>query len=73
LLVLLDAPLADELPDLGQASEQIQIEHLVSQAPVEPLDKGILIRLARFDVVDEHAIGLALVQHGDPTALLGRH
>ena len=50
-----------ELPDLGQASEQIQVEHLISQASVEPLDKGVLIRLSWLDAIDKHAVGLAPV------------
>ena len=59
LLVVLGEPLSDELAHLGEASEQIQIQHLVSQAPVEAFDKGILVRLAWLDVVDKHPVGLA--------------
>ena len=58
-LVVLQHPLPGNLSDLVQTSEQIDIQHLGSIRAVEALDVGILIWLARFDVVDEDPIGPA--------------
>jgi hypothetical protein len=69
LLVVLSSPLPDELPDPSLAPEQMQIEHLVSQAPVEPLDERILIGLPGLDAINEHTIGLTPVNKDTDVAL----
>ncbi len=48
--VVLDAPLLQNLLHLRQRVEQPGIEHLLPHALVEPLDEGVLVRLAGLDV-----------------------
>ena len=50
LLVVFVDPVARYLAHLAQRFEHVSIEHLIAEGPVETLDVGILIRLARLDV-----------------------
>ena len=59
MFVVLVPPLAYELTNPLQASKQVKIQQLVSQAAVEAFDEGILLGLAGFDVVVKDAIGSA--------------
>ena len=52
LLVVRDEPAFGQGADLRQRFEEIRIKHLGAIATVEALDKGVLIWLARLDVVD---------------------
>ena len=47
LVVFVD-PIAGYLAHLAQRFEHVSIEHLVAEGPVEALDVGVLIRLARW-------------------------
>jgi hypothetical protein len=42
-------PAIRDFPDLRNRIEQIRIQHLLPVGPVEALDEGVLIRLARLD------------------------
>jgi hypothetical protein len=44
-----------------RASEEVLIEHLLAIGAVESLDVGVLVRLARLDVLDRHAGLLGLL------------
>ena len=59
MLVVLAPPFSNELAYLLQASKQVKIEQLVSQAAVKAFNEGILVRLTGLDIVDKHPIGLA--------------
>ena len=52
LLVVGDEPAVGHRADLSQRFKEIGIEHLGAIAAVEALDEGVLIRLARLDVVN---------------------
>lgn len=52
-------PLARDLPHLAQTFEQIGIEGLLPIGPVEVLDEGVLIGLARLDFLDHNPVLLA--------------
>ena len=49
--VVVDPPRLDDGPGRRQAPEQMLIQALVAQAPVQALDKAVLLRLAGGDVV----------------------
>lgn len=49
--ILIDTPHLDDPARHVQAAEAVLVEALVTQAPVQALDKGILDRLAGRDVV----------------------
>ena len=55
LLVVGNEPAIGHRADLGQRFKEMGIEHLGTIAAVEPLDEGVLIRLARLDVVQSDA------------------
>ena len=56
LLVVLHDPAAGDLSDLLQAAKQIQIQDLIPVGPVKAFDVGVLVRLARLYVLDQHAV-----------------
>ena len=56
VFVVFHFPMADLLANLVEVSEQVEIEHFVSDTVVEAFDKGILIRLTAFDVIDEDTV-----------------
>lgn len=64
LLVVLDHPAVGDLPDLVEAGEQVQVEHLLAIAAIKALDVGVLVRLARLDILDQHAVGLGPAGEG---------
>ena len=37
------------IPDLTEILEQVGVEHFLAVAPIEALDEGVRIRLARLD------------------------
>ena len=51
VLVVLGQPVVGDGLNLLDGVEQIGIEHLGSECPVEALDVCVLVRLAGFDVV----------------------
>ena len=48
--VIVDPPRLDDGPGRRQAPEQMLVQALVAQAPVQALDKTVLLRLAGRDV-----------------------
>ena len=50
LFVVTLQPFGTDLPDLVQRLKHIGIQHFGAIRPIEPLDEGILIRLAGLDV-----------------------
>ena len=62
MFVVFHFPLADLFAHLFEISEEVKIEHFISDATVESFDKCILIWFPRFDVVDEYAVFSALVR-----------
>ena len=43
------SPSGDDLTDFGETAEQLQIEHLVSKAPIETFNESILVQFAGFN------------------------
>ncbi len=64
LLVVFDLPPVDGFPHVIQAQEQVGIEQFLAQRPVEPFDIGVLVRLARLDVLDRHTRCLGPADEG---------
>ena len=62
--VVVDPPVLDDLTGLVEVSEQVFVEALVAQATVEALNKSILHRFARCDVVPLDAQFLLPGQYG---------
>ena len=58
-LVVIDHPPVCYLPHLGQGVEKVQVQHFFPIGAVKALDIGILIRLARLNVLDHHAVGFS--------------
>ena len=56
LLVVDPQPCHGQRLQLGDRLKEMGVEHLRAIAPVEPLDVGILVGLARLDVVDRHPV-----------------
>lgn len=50
-VVVVAAPDRQLAPSIGEAVEQLLVEQLVAQRPVERFDERVLLRLARIDVV----------------------
>ena len=59
LTVVIEHPSPDEFRYLVEASAQPGVEDLLSVAAINALDVGVLIGFARFDIVNQHAVGLA--------------
>ncbi len=62
LLVVFVYPIAGYLTHLSQRFEHVSVEYLVAESPVEALDVGILIRLARLDVAQLDVMAAAPVR-----------
>jgi hypothetical protein len=58
LLVVLDHPPPGRFPDVVEAQEQVLVEDLLAEGPVEALGLGVLVRLAGLDVPDRKAMVL---------------
>ena len=56
LLVVDPQPCHGQRLQLGDRLKEMGVEHLRAITPVEPLDVGILVGLARLDVVDRHPV-----------------
>jgi hypothetical protein len=54
LLVVLDRPPPGGFTDMFERRKQVLVQHLLPVGTIEALDVGILIRLARLDVLDGH-------------------
>lgn len=54
-LVVLEQPPVGGFADVFQPDEQVLIEQFVAQRPIEPLDEGVLVWLARPDLLDRHS------------------
>ena len=57
-------PCVGESTQLPNRFKQVRVQHLRPIAPIEALDLGVLIRLARLDVVRGHAVLGAPVDKG---------
>ena len=64
LLVVFDLPPVNGFPHVVDSYKQVGIEQFFPQRPVEPLDVGILVGLARLDVLDGHAVELGPLHEG---------
>lgn len=64
LLVVFDHPPVDGLSDIIQGGEQVLVEQLIAEGPVEAFDVSVLIRLARLDILDGHAVVLGPAGEG---------
>ncbi len=58
VLVVVGEPIVGDRLDMGERVEQVRVEHFLAEAAVEALDEGVLVRLARFDVQQLHAVRL---------------
>ena len=54
--VVLDPPVLDDPPGLGDGDEPVLVEAFVVEPPVEALDVGILDRFAGPDELEPHAV-----------------
>ena len=59
LLVVGNHPVVDGFLDLGEADEEVGVEHLAAEGPVEPFDVGVLGGFAGLDVVEPDPVQLA--------------
>lgn len=66
LFVVLGHPLLDGLAHFGKRAEEISVEHLISEAPVEAFDVPVLHGLAGLDVMEADLVVVA------PSDELGR-
>lgn len=57
VFVVIDQPTIGNCLELLKVGEQMRIEHFGAISAIEPLDKGVLIRLARLDIADRNAFG----------------
>ena len=64
LLVVLDHPSPRGFADVVERGEQMLVQDLFAQGPVEAFDVGVLVGLARLDVLDRHAVGLGPLDEG---------
>lgn len=51
-LVVIEQERMCSLTHFIEIAEEVQIEHRVAEGPVEALDEGVLVGLARLDVAD---------------------
>lgn len=58
MLVVLEHPPVGGLAHVVEAREQVAVEHFLAEGAVEAFDVGVLVGLARLDVLDGHAVGL---------------
>lgn len=63
LVVALES-LVGDLAHVLDRVEQVRRQHLLAVGAVEPLDEGVLIRLARLDEADRDVFGLASLGEG---------
>ena len=59
VFVVLGQPVIGDGLDLFDGVEQVSVEHLGSECPVEAFDVGVLIGLAGLDVVQRYALSLS--------------
>jgi len=59
LLVVFDHPTVSRLADVVEAGEQVLVQNLLSEGPLEAFDVGVLVRLAGLDVANCHCVGPA--------------
>lgn len=64
LLVVLAHSPPGGLADVREAPEGVLVEHFLPERAVEPLDVGVLVGLARLDVLDRHALALGPLGEG---------
>lgn len=64
LLVVLEHPPVGGLAHVIKAGEQVLVQDLLAEGPVEAFDVGVLVRLARLDVPDGHAVELGPLHEG---------
>ena len=64
LAVVDPQPGVGQRPQLRDRLDEMRVEDLGAIAAVEPLDVRVLIRLARLDIVDRHAVGRAPIDEG---------
>ena len=70
LFVVLPHLLRTDLAHLLQRINHVRIKHLIAVRPIEPLHKGILIRLARLNMPQcDPAIGEELLTIAKPNGL----
>lgn len=72
-VVVVDPPYLDDPACRSQASEQVLVQAFVLEAPVEALHKPVLLKLARRDVVPQHAWLLLPAQDRVRRELSGIH
>lgn len=59
-LVVVEHPPPGGLADVVEASEQVLVQDLFAKGPVEAFDVGVLVGLAGLDVLNRHALVLAV-------------
>lgn len=52
-------PLSGDLPNLGQAPKEIEIEHFIAIGPIEPFDKRILRGATWLDMINQYPVRLS--------------
>ena len=64
LLVVLEHPPVRRLAYVVEAGEQVLVQDLLAEGPVEAFDVGVLVGLAGLDVADRHAVELGPLHEG---------
>jgi hypothetical protein len=64
LLVVLEHPPVRRLAYVVEAGEQVLVQDLLAEGPVEAFDVGVLVGLAGLDLADGHAVELGPLHEG---------
>ena len=64
LLVVLEHPPVRGLAHVVEAGEQVLVQDLLAEGPVEAFEVGVLVGLAGLDVADGHAVELGPLHEG---------
>ena len=64
LFAIFQHPGLGDLARIVECAQQLGIEHIVLGPAVESLDIGVLVGLAKFEVVDHYTLSTALVGKG---------
>ena len=57
-------PASDDRGGMGEAYEPVLVQAFISEAAVEGLDIGVLVRFAGFDLFELDTVVIGLFQHG---------
>lgn len=64
VFVVVDVELPGGIADIFESGEQVLVKNLLAAGAVERLDVSVLVRLARLDVLDSHAVRFGPLHEG---------